>query len=270
MNTNIKKFSIKKAFWLGFGFDKLMIGGTFLPSNIHITMPYGYKTNYIDFHLTKNIKNGGQIHASLIKIHRDDFIPILVILGKRFLNYLLGSLKEVSISWLIENNFVFIPFPQANSKQYDKVASKLFKPLAPIVHQKGKEKYIDIDNEETKNLLESFFFMQPDNYSYKWIINNARHPSLIRRYKKCYGMVISKSNSFGFLRLPLYNYKYKNFIISPDLLLKDVKEIFKLLVGDKMFAQVKEKYSESYNQLSKAVDKSDLTSKPMTLKPKLK
>lgn len=93
LNTNV---------WFDVKPDKLVFGGSFLPSGQHLTFPFGIKSGKFDLHLTK-----GRIQYPIVIVKHSDFLLIKNLLLKNLIHSILKNLRSLENENLCGKTLVY-------------------------------------------------------------------------------------------------------------------------------------------------------------------
>ena len=269
-NTKIKKISINDDSWIAFNDDLLMLGGTFLPSNIHITIYFGFKLERIKIHLTKNLKENRKIHVPLIEMCYSDLDQIFQIIASRYYSYFMGILKEIKLSELTQTgNYLFL-FPEKDSQNEIKLLNNFKISLDPLIKERGiaKKKYhIDLDERKIEQIAAKLFYNQKKSSFLPWFKSNIFKPNILNNLNGCTGMIYMNNDWFGFIQMPTPD-GIKNYILSKKAITLDNINLLKSIIGEVVFNKIYAKWKESIKRLRTSNDPNEFClDKPIILRP---
>lgn len=90
MDNSTSRIKLNNDVWFDIKPDKLVFGGSFLPSGQHLTFPFGLKSGKFDLHLTK-----GRIHYPIIIIEHSDFLMIQNFFLENLIHSILKNLRPL-------------------------------------------------------------------------------------------------------------------------------------------------------------------------------
>lgn len=90
MDNPPNRIKLNRNVWFDIKPDKLVFGGSFLPSGQHLTFPFGIKSGKFDLHLTR-----GRIQYPIIIIEHSDFLLIQNFFLENLVHSILKNLRPL-------------------------------------------------------------------------------------------------------------------------------------------------------------------------------
>lgn len=211
----MRKLSLWDQLKVVFIKDKLIFKGAFLPADVHICMPFGLKSGFIDFHLTREAYNSS-LNAPWIRINHDELPQILDIILKRIFKNII-SIQELNPDWYNDSDCFFSLFPLDTTNESKKLENEIRSSFDEIIIKKGGKKedfYIEPPPGTIERIINDKLIDNKYSFLNEWLNKNTFPIRHINFLGKIIGIVSYKNETYGLVRLPNGNKKFINLIFT--------------------------------------------------------
>lgn len=190
--------------------NKVVIGGDFLPNDMHITFMLGILLKEFDLHLTRNIAGNVSLRIPVYKVAYTDMEAVM----KLFIRHIL---RKTTLEKVVEKYSIFFPLPEANDEKYDELSKIAKQHIDALIQRKGESisKYkVRLDEAKISEIMKACG--QQDAPLRKWFINNCYDVTVLSQFDKCAGFLFKQDKILGLFRLPFPDGNYEHFTINLD------------------------------------------------------
>lgn len=187
-----KKVEITPAVWVALAPDKLMLGGNFLPAEMHLTLSFGVRSGWFDLHMTKNCDGRG-LHAPLIKVPRADVESLGDLTIRWVGRTVFGSMADADLRAMAARRAVLLLLPETDDEdpELGEAAKANF---GHLVGRRGAGKYrIDLDDPKFKAAIDGL--VEPGAPIQNWLHGRLFRPSVLRNLPGRAGVVYDQGRA---------------------------------------------------------------------------
>jgi hypothetical protein len=237
--SDFNRIKLGDNWWFSVQPDKMIFGGSFLPSGIHCTFAFGLKSGFLDLHLRKDLPDNKKIYFPIVKISAKDVYECLDPLKLRLIDAVLVGLEEITENIFIEGSIGFIPLHDDSQVDDQKFINEILSEI--IVPESKRRLNIDFQDHTFESKAQTF----AEKYAEKWK-DKIQNSHKIKEKNFLTGILIKKDLRRIFVKI-FIGTDYKIFLF--DSLDLDHISVLRKFLGQELYDLLEKRFNEGLEQL---------------------